>query len=327
VLRRRRGSLPARRQDRRHPRLRLPGPRPRTEPQGVRGGGGRRPAARLVLRRGGRGGGPRGHRRRRRRLARRRGDDPAARREARRRLARVDRRRHRSRQPAALRARLLRALRRDRAARRGRRRPGGAQEPRPPRAPPVPGGARRPRPDRRPPGLDRQRQGAHPGLRQGHRLHPRRRHRDVLPRGDRDGPLRRAGGALRRAHRAGPRRLRDAGRRRLRPAPGLLRVPPRAQADRRPDVREGHRRHARLDLQHRRVRRPHPWSAHHRRVVAPGDEGRPRRDPVGRLRPRVHRREPRRSGELRPHARRAGRPPHRSRGAQAALHDVLAERL
>ena len=42
------------------------------------------------------------------------------------------------------------------------------------------------------------------------------------------------------------------------PEIGLLRVPPRGEADRRPHVRGGHRRHALLDLRHRRVRRPHP---------------------------------------------------------------------
>ena len=39
---------------------------------------------------------------------------------------------------------------------------------------------------------------------------------------------------------------------------------------------------------------------------APGDEGRPRRDPVRRVRARVDRREPRRPGELQAHARGAG---------------------
>ena len=42
-------------------------------------------------------------------------------------------------------------------------------------------------------------------------------------------------------------------------------VPARAQADRRPDVREGHRRHALLDLQHGRVRRHDPRQAGDRR--------------------------------------------------------------
>ena len=45
------------------------------------------------------------------------------------------------------------------------------------------------------------------------------------------------------------------------PRDGLLRVPARAQADRRPDVREGPGRDALLDLQHGRVRRLHARQA------------------------------------------------------------------
>ena len=60
-------------------------------------------------------------------------------------LPRGDRGRHRARQPAAVRPRLLDPLRRDRPAGRGRRRARGAQGPRPPGAPPVRGGARRAR--------------------------------------------------------------------------------------------------------------------------------------------------------------------------------------
>ena len=83
---------------------------------------------------------------------------------------------------------------------------------------------------------------------------------------DRDRPVRRAGRAVRRRLRARAGGLRDARRGRLRPATGVLRVPARAQADRRPDVREGHHRDALLDLQHGRVRRPHARQArHHRR--------------------------------------------------------------
>ena len=59
---------------------------------------------------------------------------------------------------------------------------------------------------------------------------------------------------------------------------GLLRVPPRAEADRRPHVRAGHQRHALLDLDHRRVRRPHPRPAHHHRADQGRDEADPRRD-------------------------------------------------
>ena len=67
------------------------------------------------------------------------------------------------------------------------------------------------------------------------------------------------------AHRPGAGRLRDPRRGGLPARVGLLRVPPRAEADRRPHVRAGHRRHALLDLRHRRVRRRHPRAAHHHR--------------------------------------------------------------
>ena len=93
-----------------------------------------------------------------------------------------------------------------------------AEGPRPPRAPPVRRGARRPRPDRDPAGRDRQRQAADARLRPRHRLHARRRDRDDLQGRDRDGPVRRAGRAVRRRLRARQGRLRDARRRRLRPA-------------------------------------------------------------------------------------------------------------
>ena len=98
-------------------------------------------------------------------------------------------------------------------------------------------GAGRALPDGRPPGRDRHRPRPGARLRQRHRRRPRRDHRDHLQGRGRDRPLRRAGRALRRRHRAGPGGLRDPGRGRLRPAPRLLRVPARAEADRRPDVR------------------------------------------------------------------------------------------
>ena len=100
---------------------------------------------------------------------------------------------------------------------------------------------------------------------QGDRRHARGRDRDDVQGRDRDRPVRRAGRAVRRRLRARQGRLRDARRRRLRPEARLLRVPARAQADRRPDVREGHHRHALLGLQHRRVRRLHARQARHRR--------------------------------------------------------------
>ena len=100
-------------------------------------------------------------------------------------------------------------------------------------------------------------QGARPRavVRRGDRRRARRRHRDQLPRGDRDRPLRRADGAVRRHGRADQGRLRDADRGRLRARDGVLRVPARGEADRRPDLRGRHRQHELLDLQQRRVRR------------------------------------------------------------------------
>ena len=121
-------------------------------------------------------------------------------------------------------------------------------------------------------------------LRQRDRRRPRRGHRDHLQGRVRDRPLRRADGALRRRDRARPRRVRDPGRGRLRPAPRLLRDPARAEADRRPDVREGRPGHALLDLEHGRVRRHDPRAAGDRPRGARGDEADPRRHPVGRVR-------------------------------------------
>ena len=107
-------------------------------------------------------------------------------------------------------------------------------------------------------------------------------HRDRLPPGVRDRPLRRAGGALRRAGRADPHGLRDAGRGRLRAGNGLFRVPARGEAHRGSDLRGRHRQHELLDLQHRRVRRVRLGPAHPaaRGDQAP-DEGGARGHPVG----------------------------------------------
>ena len=157
-----------------------------------------------------------------------------------------------------------------------RRRHGRPQGPRPPGPPPVRGRPRRALPDGRPPGRDRRRPRPRPRLRLRDRRRPRGDHRDDLQGRVRDRPLRRAGRPLRRRQRAGPGGLRDPGRGRLRPAPRLLRVPARAEADRRPDVREGHPGDALLDLQHRRVRRHDPRQTRDRRRVARGDEADPR---------------------------------------------------
>ena len=89
----------------------------------------------------------------------------------------------------------------------------------------------------------------------GDRRRPRRHHRDHLQGRVRDRPVRRAGRAVRRPGRADQGGLRDPGRGGLCAGDGLLRVPARGEADRRPDLRGRHRQHELLDLQHRRVRR------------------------------------------------------------------------
>ena len=94
------------------------------------------------------------------------------------------------------------------------------------------------------------------GVRGGPRRHARGRAGDDVRRGDRDRPLRRAGRALRRRHRADPARFRDPRRGRLPARDRVLRVPARAEADRRPDLRGRALGHAPLDLGHGRVRRP-----------------------------------------------------------------------
>ena len=158
----------------------------------------------------------------------------------------------------ALRARLQHPLRAHQPARGRRRRDGRAEGPGPPRAAHLHRGRWRARADRG--RARRDREGARPRARLCgcDRWHPRGCHRDDLRGGDRDRSLRRAGRAVWRAHVARAGGLRDAGRRRLPARDGVLRVPPRGEADRRPHVRRGHRRHAVLDLRHGRVRRRHP---------------------------------------------------------------------
>ena len=136
-------------------------------------------------------------------------------------------------------------------------------------------------------------QGPGPGLRQGDRRDPRRRPPDDLRRGDRDRPLRRAGRPLRRRQRPGQDGLRDPGRGRLPARERLLRVPPRAEADRRPDVSGRPQLHAVQHLEHRRVRRLHPRAPDRQRADPGRDEEDPPRDPVRPVRPRV---DPRKQG-------------------------------
>ena len=141
---------------------------------------------------------------------------------------------------AAVRARLQHPLQPDQAAqgpRRGADRPQGAGRS---GAPPVPAGARRAVSARGGAGRERPGAGAGARLRARHRRHARRGARDDVRGRDRDRSVRRAGGAVRRRHRAGGEGLRDPGRGRL-PARGrLLRVPARAEADRRPAARGRH---------------------------------------------------------------------------------------
>jgi ketol-acid reductoisomerase len=105
-----------------------------------------------------------------------------------------------------------------------------------------------------------------PVLRRGQRRHARRRHRDHFreeTETDLFGEQVVLCGGLTQLIQAG---FRDPGRGRLRPRDGLLRVPARAEADRRPDLRGRHRQHALLDLEQRRVRRHHARPAHRHRA-------------------------------------------------------------
>ena len=122
--------------------------------------------------------------------------------------------------------------------------------------PAIPTGSRRALPHRGRAGCDGQgkRQGARLCAR--HRRHARRRPRDDLRRGDRDRPLRRAGGAVRRRNGAGRQGLRDPGRGRLSARGRLLRVPARAEAHRRPAARGRPAQDARVHQRDGQVRRP-----------------------------------------------------------------------
>src|SRR4051794_33173217 len=140
-------------------------------------------------------------------------------------------------------------------------------------------------------------------LRAGDRWPARRRHQDDVHRGDRDRPLRRAGRALRWRLAAGELRLRGADRGRLPARGGLLRVPARAEADRRPDVRGWHRQAALVGLRHRGVRRLRLRPAGDRRAREGEHEGRAGRHPERVLRPAVHRRPGRRGTGVRGPAR------------------------
>ena len=82
---------------------------------------------------------------------------------------------------------------------------GRSQRPRPSGSQRVRERGRRALPHRRQRRCQRTDPAARPGLCQGHRRDPRRRHRNHLRRRDRDGPVRRTGRALRRRQRTGAR--------------------------------------------------------------------------------------------------------------------------
>ena len=204
-------------------------------------------------------------------------------REAGRGLGGRDPRRDRRGQPADVRARLLDPLRRDRAAARGRRRHGRAEGSGAPRPAPVRGGQGRALPDGYRAGRDRERASSCSPTR-ADRRRSRRDHRDhVQGRGETDlfgeqSVL--CGGATG----AGAGGVRDPRRGRVRPAPRLLRDAARAEADRRPHVREGRPGGCATRSEHRRVRRHDPRPEGHRPRGPGGDEAGPRGHPVGRVR-------------------------------------------
>ena len=142
--------------------------------------------------------------RRGRRLGRRHHDaDP--RRAAGRHLQEGHRAQYPRRRGDRLRARAQRPLQPDRAQEDRRRDHDRAEGPGPHRARRVPEGRRRAVPDRGASGRLGQCARHRAGLCLGHRRRPFGRHRDQLPRGMRDRPVRRAGRALRRPRRADPR--------------------------------------------------------------------------------------------------------------------------
>ena len=109
-------------------------------------------------------------------------------------------------------------------------------------------------------------------------------------------------------------RLRGPHRGRLPARGGLLRVPPRAQAHRRPDVRGRHRQAALVGLRHRRVRRLRLRPARHHARREEEHGGRARRHQERRVRRALHHRHGQRlarsspSSARRPRRTRSSRP-------------------
>ena len=248
-------------------RLRLAGPRPRPEPEGLGRRRARRPARGLGVEGQGRGGGPA----RCVSIAEATAEAdvimillPDTEQKA---IYEADIAPNlgRRRRPA-LRPRLQHPLRPHHAAGRRRRGHGGPQGPRPPRAAHLRRGRRRAVPHRRGPGRHRARPAtwpcptptpsAAPGPACSRPPSTEETETDLF------GEQVVLCGGLTALVQAGFETLVERG---LPARVGLLRVPPRAEAHRRPHVRAGHHRHALLDLRHRRVRRPHPRPADHQR--------------------------------------------------------------
>ena len=100
----------------------------------------------------------------------------------------------------------------------------------------------------------------------------------------------------------------------------LLRVPPRAQADRRPHLGAGHQRHALLDQRHRRVRRPHARPRGDRRGHPRPSAPHAGRHSQRRLRARVDPRKPGRPARL----QRAAAPAARSTRSRSSASSCAA---
>src|SRR3972149_7005153 len=114
-----------------------------------------------------------------------------------------------------------------------------------------------PRAPRGPPRRDGEREADRPRDREGSWLDEGRRHRDDVHGGVRDGPIRRAGGPVRRRVRAHQDVLRGPREGGLPAGARVLRGPPRAQDDRRPDPGGRDREHVGERLEHRGVRGPY----------------------------------------------------------------------
>ncbi|CAA9467944.1 MAG: Ketol-acid reductoisomerase (NADP(+)), partial [uncultured Rubrobacteraceae bacterium] len=294
-------------QEGRGPGLRQPGPRPCPEPERIRLRRHGRPLRGLQeLAESGRGR-PAGHDHRRRGAAGRRGDDAPPGREAAGGLRGRGQGESVRGRPDALRPRLQHPLQPDRRPAGGRPRPRRPEGARPRPAAYVRGGQGHALALRHPERRLGAGQGRRPLLRPRHRERQGRDHRDDVRRGDRDGPLRGAGGALRRPLGAADGGVRDAGRGRVPAGARVLRVRQRAEAHSRPHLRGRVGGDAVLDLEHRRVRRLHrrPEDSGRRRK---GEDARhPDRHPDGQVGQGVGAGEPGRRPELPRHAPQASR--------------------